>query len=704
MNNVVLDGLFRPKSVAVIGASATPGKIGYSVVEALLNGKYEGDIYPINLKLDEILGVKAYKSILELKDKVDLAVVTIPAKLVPNAVEECGKAGVKGVSVITSGFGEVGDHETEKKLVETAHKYGMRMLGPNIIGTLSNSDKCNASFATMLPLDGSGSLISQSGALLIALDMGTYLRGVGFDKLISLGNMADVDFADIIDWLQDDPAVNCISLYIEGLKDGRRFMEVCRKSKKPVIALKSGVSAHGAAAAASHTGSLAGAAAVYGNAFEQAGVIQATSLNNLFDLTQAFELQPPMLGDNLLIITNGGGVGVLATDSAERHGIPLKFTPPELQAAFKDYMPDFGSAKNPVDITGGAGLEGYKKCIAFGLPQDWVHGLSVLYCETAVTNPMEIAQGIYEASQSAGDAIKTKPITVSFVGGERCAEAMRWLMEKGIPAYDDPDRAIAAIAGLRKYGRMMAERAAKSEDQPIQVDRAAVDAIIAAARKDGRNALTEVEAKKLFGLYGMPVARTELAASEDEAVKLANEIGYPVVMKIVSPDILHKSDAKGVKVNIKNDAAVREAYNTILANARAYKADARILGVCVQKMEDLGTEVILGSVNDSAFGPTVMFGLGGIFVEVLKDVTFAVSPVSHSDALKMQAAIRGAKILAGARGEAPRDREAMATTISRYSQMILDLKDEIAESDANPVMVYEDGKGLKVVDARIILK
>lgn len=251
---------------------------------------------------------------------------------------------------------------------------------------------------------------------------------------------------------------------------------------------------------------------------------------------------------------------------------------------------------------------------------------------------------------------------------------------------------------------MMAERATKSEDQPIQVDRAAVDAIIAAARKDGRNALTEVEAKKLFGLYGMPVARTELAASEDEAVKLANEIGYPVVMKIVSPDILHKSDAKGVKVNIKDDAMVREAYSTILANAKAYKADARILGVCVQKMENLGTEVILGSVNDSAFGPTVMFGLGGIFVEVLKDVTFAVSPVSHSDALKMQAAIRGAKILAGARGEAPRDREAMATTISRYSQMILDLKDEIAESDANPVMVYEDGKGLKVVDARIILK
>ncbi len=704
MSNKVLDGLFRPKSVAVIGASATPGKIGFSVVEALLNGKYTGDIYPINLKLDEILGVKVYKSILDLKDKVDLAVITIPAKFVLNAVEECGQAGVKGVSVITSGFGEVGDQETERKLVEAAHKYGMRLLGPNIIGTLSNSDKCNASFATMLPLGGSGSLISQSGALLIALDMGTYLRGVGFDKLVSLGNMADVDFADIIDWLQDDPAVNCISLYIEGLKDGRRFMEVCRNSKKPIIALKSGVSAHGAAAAASHTGSLAGAAAVYGNAFEQSGVIQASNLNNLFDLTLAFELQPAMQGDNLLIVTNGGGVGVLATDSAERHGIPLKFTPPELQTAFKDYMPDFGSAKNPVDITGGAGLEGYKKCIAFGLPQDWVDGLTVLYCETAVTDPMEIAQGVYEAIQSAGEAIKTKPITVSFVGGERCAKAMRWLMEHGIPAYDDPDRAVAAIGGLRKYGRLLAEKAANSTVDEINVDRAAVKALLDSARKDGRKALTEVEAKKLFSLYGMSVARSELAKDEEEAVREANAIGYPIVMKIVSPDILHKSDARGVKVNIKDDDMVREWYKKILANAKEYKADARILGVCIQKMEDLGTEVILGSINDSAFGPTVMFGLGGIFVEVLKDVTFAVSPVTHNEALKMQSAIRGAKILAGARGEAPRDREAMARTISLYSQMILDLKDEIAETDANPIMLYEEGKGLKVVDARVILK
>ena len=285
VNKEVLDGLFRPKSVAVIGASATPGKIGYSVVESLNNGKYEGAIYPINLKADEILGHKAYPSILDLEGKVDLAVITVPAKLVLSAVEECGKAGVKGVSIITSGFGEVGDHETENAIVETAHRHGMRVLGPNIIGSLSNSGKLNASFAPMLPLPGDASLISQSGALLIALDAGTYLRGVGFDKLFSLGNMSDVDFADIIEWLDTDEHTKCTALYIEGLKDGRRFLEVSKKTNKPIIALKSGVSAHGAAAAASHTGSLAGAAKVYGAAFEQAGIIQATDLNNLFDLT-----------------------------------------------------------------------------------------------------------------------------------------------------------------------------------------------------------------------------------------------------------------------------------------------------------------------------------------------------------------------------------------------------------------------------------
>ena len=701
MSNNVLDGLYRPKNVAVIGASSTPGKIGYTVVENLIQGGFEGKIYPVNPKADEILGLKVFPAIADLPDGVDAAVVTVPAKLVPQAVEDCGKKGIKGLIVITSGFSETGQHELEHEIVEIARRYNTRILGPNIVGYLSNTEKLNASFAPFLPLVGKAALISQSGALLIAMDASTYTRRVGFDKLISIGNMSDVDFADTIEWLNDDPATACISLYIEGFKDGRRFMEVSRKSKKPIIALKSGVSAHGAAAAASHTGSLAGAAKVYGAAFQQAGVLQAGDLDNLFDLTLALSLQPPMKGDNLLIITNGGGVGVLATDAAERYGLPLKFAPADVQAELKKHMPEFGSAKNPVDLTGMAGNEWYMDSVRYSLPHDWVDGLVVLYCETAMTDPVEIAKGIKQAIDESG--CTTKPVTVSFVGGEKSAEAMRWLVENGVPAFGAPDVAVNTMAALREYARMR-EMVADNSQVEIKADRAAALKIIANARTEGRGSLTEIEAKQVFTLYGLPVTATVLAHNEDEAAALANKVGYPVVMKIVSPEILHKSDAGGVKVNIKDEAAVRDAYRTILANAKAYNASANIHGVAVQEMAPWGTEVILGSVNDATFGPTMMFGLGGIFVEVLKDVTFRVAPVSPAQALRMLGEIRGGPILNGVRGEAPRDKAVLADTICRYANMILDLSDEISESDANPVLVYEEGKGVKVVDARIILK
>ncbi|GAP18261.1 acetate--CoA ligase family protein [Levilinea saccharolytica] len=701
MSNNVLDGLYRPKNVAVIGASSTPGKIGYTVVENLIQGGFEGKIYPVNPKADEILGLKVYPTIADLPAGVDAAVITVPAKLVPQAVEDCGKHGVKGLIVITSGFSETGQHELEHEIVEIARRYNTRILGPNIVGYLSNTEKLNASFAPFLPLVGKAALISQSGALLIAMDASTYTRRVGFDKLISIGNMSDVDFADTIEWLNDDPATACISLYIEGFKDGRRFMEVSRKSKKPIIALKSGVSAHGAAAAASHTGSLAGAAKVYGAAFQQAGVLQAGDLDNLFDLTLALSLQPPMKGDNLLIITNGGGVGVLATDAAERYGLPLKFAPADVQAELKKHMPEFGSAKNPVDLTGMAGNEWYMDSVRYALPHEWVDGLVVLYCETAMTDPVEIAKGIKQAIDESG--CTTKPVTVSFVGGEKSAEAMRWLVENGVPAFGAPDVAVNTMAALREYARMR-EMVADNSQVEIKADRAAALKIIANARTEGRGSLTEIEAKQVFTLYGLPVTTTILAHSEDEAAALANKVGYPVVMKIVSPEILHKSDAGGVKVNIKDEAAVRDAYRTILANAKAYNASANIHGVAVQEMAPWGTEVILGSVNDATFGPTMMFGLGGIFVEVLKDVTFRVAPVSPAQALRMLGEIRGGPILNGVRGEAPRDKAVLADTICRYANMILDLSDEISESDANPVLVYEEGKGVKVVDARIILK
>lgn len=697
----VLTGLLRPKSIAVVGASATPGKIGHTVVKNLIDSGYAGGIYPVNPSSDEILGLKVYKSVLDIPEQVDAAAITVPAKFVIDVAKECGEKGVKGLIVITSGFSEVGDSELEQEVVEISNSYGMRVLGPNVVGTLSNSDNMNASFAPFLPLDGSASLVTQSGALLIAIDAITYTRRIGFDKMISIGNMSDVNFGDMVSWLNEDDNTKCITLYIEGLKDGRRFIKESANAKKPVVVLKAGVSKHGAAAAASHTGSLAGAQQIYGAAFEQAGAIQATDLSDLFNCTLALSLQPPMRGENVLIITNGGGVGVLATDSAEQAGIPLHFAPESVQEELKKHMPSFGSAKNPVDLTGMAGNDWYYKSTKFAFGHDWVDGLVVLYCETAMTNPMEIAQSIHQAINEAN--LPEKPVTISFVGGERSDEAMQWLVENGIPAYNDPDLAVKAMGTLREYAHLQ-----DLKNEPISnnynIDKEAALSVIESVRAENRNGLTEFESKAIFKAYGLPVVETAVVTSEEEAVEKVEAFGYPIVMKIVSPDILHKSDAGGVKVDIKDEAGVREAYKTILKNAKAYKEDAEIHGILVQEMAPWGTETIVGSVNDHTFGPTVMFGLGGIFVEVLKDVTFRVAPISIKEAEIMLDGIRGAPILDGVRGEAPRDKKALAEVLSRYALMITDLGDEILESDANPILVYEQGKGVKVVDARIILK
>jgi len=697
----VLNKMLRPKSVAVIGASATPGKIGYTVIKNLQDGGYKGKIYPINNNTPEILGLKAYVNVTDVPGEVDSAIITVPAKYMSEVTEECGKKGVKGLIVITSGFSEVGRKDLEDEMLAIAARYRMRILGPNIVGSLSNSDKFNGSFAPGLPLPGKASLVTQSGALLIAMDMATYTKHVGFDKLISIGNMSDVDFADLIEWFDEDEDTTCVSLYIEGLKKGRKFIDAARNSSKPIIALKSGVSSHGAAAAASHTGSLAGAAKVYTSAFKQAGVIQASDLNNLFDRTLALSQQPSMKGENLLILTNGGGVGVLATDAAEKYGIPLKFAPPDVQEELKKHMPDFGSAKNPVDMTGMAGNDWYYQTTLYSFAHKWTDGLVVLYCETAMTNPQEIAESIKKAIDESG--IKNKPVTVSFVGGAKSDAAMAWLVEHGIPAYGAPDIAVNAMASLREYALLQAHKNNDVVKSDPKARKTALE-IITKARADGRDSLTEIEAKGVFTAYGLPVTHTELAKTEDEAVAIGKKIGFPLVIKIVSPDILHKSDAGGVKVNIKDEAGIRDAYKTILANAKAYKADANIHGVAIQEMAPWGTETILGSVNDPSFGPTLMFGLGGIFVEVLKDVTFRVAPISLVQAEEMIDEIKSAAILAGVRGEKPRDRKVLAQTIFAYSSLVHDLEDEIKESDANPVLVYEEGAGLKVADARIILK
>jgi acetyl coenzyme A synthetase (ADP forming)-like protein len=701
MNRENLHYLLRPDSIAVIGASSTPGKIGYNILDNILQGGYQGKVYPINPKDGEILGQKAYPSVEAVPDEIDTAIITVPARLVTGVAEECGRKRVKGLIVITSGFSEVGNHALEDELIDIAKRYGMRVLGPNVVGTLSNDNRLNASFIAPLPLPGKASLVSQSGALLAALNLASYNYRAGFEKLISLGNMADVDFADVVEWLDRDQNTTCIALYMEGIKDGRRFIEAGQKAQKPVIALKAGVTEHGAAAAASHTGSLAGIARLYSAAFQKAGIVQARGLGNLFDRSLALSLQPPMRGDHLVIVTNGGGAGVLSTDAAGCFGIPMQFLPQDLQDELKKYLPEYASTKNPVDLTGMATPDWYLPVVNSTITHPWVDGLVVLFIEGVRHDPLEVAQTIQRAV--IGSGVMDKPVAVSFIGGSRSEKANQWLVEHGIPSYNMPEEAVDVISALREYARTCEVLEGPVEALPSG-DVQSARRVIQHARLEGRTALTEIEAGQVFAAYHLPVMETGLAMSDEAAARLANKIGYPVAMKIVSPDILHKSDAGGVKVNIQDGAAAREAYETLIRNARAYKPAACLHGVAVQKMAAAGLEVILGSVNDITFGPAVMFGLGGVFVEALKDITFKIAPLSPAQAGQMLDEVRGAALLSGIRGQAPRDREALVDLLCHFSQMVYDLADEISESDANPAIVHQAGQGVSIVDCRILLK
>jgi acetyl coenzyme A synthetase (ADP forming)-like protein len=693
-----LKALFEPQSIAVIGASRKEGSIGYMVVKGLIDSKFAGKIYPVNPNADEILGLKCYKAATEIAAPIDLAILTVPAQFAIAATEDAGLAGTKVVAVITSGFSEVGRRDLEEQLVETARRYRMGLIGPNIVGILNNPAKANASFAPYLPYPGSIALVSQSGALLIALDGMTWINKIGISHMISIGNMADLDMADFIDALNQDPYTTAISLYVEGLKDGRRFLESVKNSKKPIIAIKAGVSQRGELATASHTGSLAGSSQVYGAAFKQFGVNSARDLDDLFVRSIALSMMKPLMGDRVVVISNGGGAGVLATDAAERYGVPLTDPPQELKDAFRKWMPDFGSPRNPVDMTGMAARAHYSGACLDALKHPWADGAAILYCETAVTDPQDIAEGIYQAYQDAG---ATKPVVVSLIGGERCLKAGEWLKQKGVPCYFDPAEAMSALGALREYGRYQERKETTVFSAYTDVNKAQVRSVLDTVKSEGRTALMEIEAAAVFRAYGLPLAESILTGDQEEAVQAAEKLSYPVVLKIASPDILHKTDAKGVKVGISNPTEVRTAFAEILANAKAYNAEATIAGILVQKMAPKGgTEVIFGAIKDAAFEQTIMFGLGGIFVEVLKDVTFRVAPISVAEAKSMVMEINAYPIIKGARGEKPRDQEALADALSRLSQLTIDFP-EIKELDANPVLLYE--KGMIVVDARIIL-
>ncbi|NHJ49221.1 MAG: CoA-binding protein [Asgard group archaeon] len=694
--------MFKPKSIAVIGASKKPGKIGYEIMDNIISYGFTGELYPINLKETEILGKKAYKSVSDVPGEIDFVVISIPAKYVPAVFEECGKKGIKSAAIITSGFGEVGDIETENKLVEIAEKYNIPFIGPNIFGIVYAPANLNASFGPADVKPGKLAFITQSGALGIALMGWTITNKIGLSSIVSVGNKAQIGESELLEnYLKDDPETTAVLLYVEGLHDGRQSMEIFKEVglKKPIIALKSGRSVRGAVAAASHTGSLAGSDKVYSAAFQQSGVLRAIDASEAFDWARCITNNPKPKGPNVVIITNGGGVGVMATDACEDYGIDLYNDQEKLKELFfkDEIMPPFGSTKNPVDITGGGGELAYKKAIEAAFQAKEIDAIVVLYCQTATTNPDLLAEYVIEEVSQHKDK---KPFVIASIGGEAVEEMVDKLNENNIPAYDLPEKGISSLAAHYRWSNFVKRHEGLGKTKSVKLPIDEIKAIIKKLRKENRIQMLEDEAKEIFQLCGLNVPKFGLVNSKEDAVEIAKQVGFPVVMKIVSEDIIHKSDAGGVILGLKDIIHVEEAFDTIMLNARAHKKDANIRGIIVSNMAPKATEVIIGVSRDPTFGPVVMFGLGGIYVEIIKDVVFRVAPFPKDDARLMIDEIKSKEMLYGARGQKPVDLDSLVETIFIISQLVSQV-DEIKELDINPLFAMHDGA--VVIDARITL-
>jgi len=695
----MLESFFSPQSVAIIGASRDPEKLGYAVLANLVNGGYPGQLYPVNPKADEILGLKAYPSVLDIPAPVELAIIVIPYSLVPAALEQCGQKGVSAVTVISAGFREAGREglERERELVEIAARYGMRLIGPNCLGVIDTATPLNASFAAGMPPKGPIAFMSQSGALGTAvLDMAMAGR-IGFSRFVSLGNKADVSETDLLEAWADDPNSRVILIYVEGLPDGQKFIQVARKvtRHKPVVAIKSGVTASGSRAVSSHTGSLAGSEAAYKAAFRQAGVIRASSMEELFDCARAFAYQPLLKGDRIGIVTNAGGPGILATDALEHAGLLIPRLSPQTVRALTEYLPDAASAANPVDVLGDALADRYQHAISLVLNDPGIDGLLVIVTPQAMTEIEETAHVVGRMARQSD-----KPVLACFMGEARIQAGIDILWQYGVPNYPFPERAAAAFAAMNAYRRER-ERPLY-EPEPCTTCIPEVRKLFDRVRAEGRVSIGDAEAWAVLEAYGFTVPKSRLAKTPDEAVHIAEEIGYPVVMKIASPDILHKTDVGGVRLNLHTPDEVRDAFDLIVYRAGRYVPGARIWGCQVQQMILGGREVLLGMSRDPQFGPLVAFGLGGIYVEALKDVAFRVAPFSREEAHEMIREIRSYPLLEGVRGEPPADHEALADALLRISRMVMDFP-EIVELDINPLKVFEAGRGAIAIDMRLVL-
>jgi acetyltransferase len=696
-----IDVLFNPKAIAVIGASSTKGKLGNDVVRNLIDSGFEGRIYPINPKGGEILDLKAYRSVSEVAGAIDVAVIVIPAKYVLPVIEECGQKGVTALVIITAGFKEIGHEgqEAEKEIVKIAEKYDMIVQGPNCLGIVNTFAPYNASFAAGTPEKGSVAFASQSGALMTGILDWSLMEKIGFSKFVSLGNKAQLDETDFVEAFGRDPDSNFILLYIESVVDGKGFMNACRKiaPSKPIYVVKSGVSTAGARAASSHTGSLAGSDTAYSVAFKQCGVIRADSMSELFDVANVFDDCHLPAGNRVAIVTNAGGPGIITTDAVEANGLQMARFSTSTIETMKNGLPSAASVYNPVDALGTAQPEDYALCVDATLQDENVDSVLVLLTPQAMTKETETAQVLVESHKKH----PAKPLLAVFMGGHSMAYPRIVLNEGGIPVFDFPERAVNAIAELYRY--TVVRDSLKDETPPkFKVDKKRVKEIVKSVRSDRRRVMLGSEAHEIAEAYGIRVARTKLATSAEEARAIAADIGFPVVMKIASPDIVHKSDIGGLMIGLNSEEEVKNAFLQILDNVRTHVPRAVVYGVDVQEMAKKGKELIIGCSRDIQFGPLIMFGAGGIFVNYLKDVSFRLAPMTRSDASDLIAETKMGTLLQGVRGEEPSDIDAISDTILRISQLVCDFKD-IVELDINPAFAYEKGSGVIAVDVKITI-
>jgi acetyltransferase len=703
--SIKIDSIISPKSIAVVGATNRKESVGLAVFQNLIKARFSGVLYPVNPKAASVQCIKAYPRLMDIPDDVDLVIIIVPAKAVPGIMEEAGEKGVKGAIVITAGFKESGadGFELEKLITQIADKYNIRMVGPNCLGVINtNSDVCmNASFATKMPKAGNMAFISQSGALCTAILDYAEGRNVGFSKFISFGNKADVNEIDLLNYLKDDPDTHVILMYLEDITDGREFLETAREiiwdAGKPMLAIKSGRSEEGARAAASHTGSLAGSDNSYNAIFKQSGILRVEGVNELFNYAVALSRQPIPKGNRVAIVTNAGGPGIMATDAAIRHNLTIAPLSEETKRKLREDLPPTAAVNNPVDVIGDATHERYEAAIQHILEDDNVDAGIVILSPQAMTDIMETARIIPHVKKNTD-----KPILCSFMGIVDVSQGSRYLSEHGIPNYAFPEAAVRSLAAMVQFGNLMSLK--QRQVRTRTVDRNKTLAIIRKKLRDKEQYyMAQNEANQILECYGFPLLRSSLIKNPSEIDEAIDQVGFPVAMKIISPDIIHKFDAGGVKLKIKSKEEAETAYQAIINNVKKHKPDAQINGVLMEKMAKKGVEVILGAFRDPKFGPICMFGLGGTFVEAIKDVTFRFSPMWEVSAELMIKEIKTYRILQGVRGAPPSDIEAIKDSIIRLSQLLND-HPEIAELDINPLIVYPEGEGCVVADSRILLK